>query len=223
MAAIFHIVGLKEWENATKVGSYRASSLDTEGFIHCSKRDQVAGVLERYYRNQSGLLILEIEEERVSSPLKLENTLGGKELFPHLYGPLNVSAVSKVHRLEDWTHLKIFHHSGCSKSRAAYELLIQSGKPFEVVDYLSSPLTREVLETLFSQLSLPPEKVVRTQEQKFKELKLDENPPGSPEEWIAVLIQNPILLERPIVTNGKRAVIGRPPENILALLRTGSG
>lgn len=114
--------------------------------------------------------------------------------------------------------LKIYHNNKCSKSRSAHELLIQSGKPLEVVEYLTTPPTAAELEEILKLLGLPPEKIVRTGEARFQELGLDKSPPTSRDAWIQVLVANPILIERPIVTNGTCAVIGRPPERVLELI-----
>ena len=87
---IYHIVSRESWDAALVQGEYRAPSLITEGFIHCSDEDQVMGSAERYYRGQSGLVLLAIDERRLTAPLKYER------LFPHIYGPLNLDAVASV-------------------------------------------------------------------------------------------------------------------------------
>ena len=67
-----------------------------EGFIHFSKQEQVKGVLERYYKGQIDLLLLQVEESKLTANLKYELALSVNELFPHLFGPLNLDAVITV-------------------------------------------------------------------------------------------------------------------------------
>ena len=114
--------------------------------------------------------------------------------------------------------LTLFHNSQCSKSRAALALLEQSGREFEVVAYLDTPPTAALLDRLLTQLGMGPEQLVRRGEDLYEELGLEKNPPASRSEWIELLINHPVLIERPIVTDGTRTVVGRPPENVKALL-----
>ena len=88
-----------------------------------------------------------------------------------------------------------------------------------MVNYLENPPTVAELERLTKQLSLAAEAIVRKKEPRFQELGLNKNPPKSVAAWLKILSDNPILIERPIVTNGIRAVLGRPPENVLELLK----
>jgi uncharacterized protein (DUF952 family) len=90
---IYHITSKKNWDNALEKGYYEAESLLTEGFIHASTNNQVAGVLERYYKGQTGLLKLHIDENKLRVPLKYEIAPSVYELFPHIYGRLNIDAV----------------------------------------------------------------------------------------------------------------------------------
>lgn len=96
---IYHVVTYTNWQNALKLGFYEAESLAAEGFIHTSKATQVAGVLERYYKNQSDLLLLHIEEDKLTAALKYELAPSVNEEFPHIYGRLNVDAVVKIEKL----------------------------------------------------------------------------------------------------------------------------
>ena len=96
---IYHVVTEPNWQNALQQGFYEADSLAKEGFIHTSKATQVAGVLERYYQGQSNLLLLHIEEEKLTAPLKYELAPSDNEEFPHIYGKLNLNAVTKVENL----------------------------------------------------------------------------------------------------------------------------
>jgi uncharacterized protein (DUF952 family) len=98
---IFHIVKRSEWEIAAGRGNYAAESLRAEGFIHCSTHLQVIDTANRFYRGESGLVVLCIEESRLKSELRFEAPLSQHgesmgEMFPHLYGELNVDAVIRV-------------------------------------------------------------------------------------------------------------------------------
>lgn len=93
---IYHITTKQAWEAAQAKGYYEAPSLQAEGFIHCSKAEQVRGVLERYYSGQKELLKLTIDPEKLASPLKFEMAPSVNEDFPHVYGTINVEAVVEV-------------------------------------------------------------------------------------------------------------------------------
>jgi uncharacterized protein (DUF952 family) len=90
---IYHITTAAAWEKAQTTGAYITDSLSTEGFIHCSTQDQVAGVLDRYYKGQTNLVKLTIEKSKVTSPLIFELATSINEVFPHIHGPINLSAV----------------------------------------------------------------------------------------------------------------------------------
>ena len=92
---IYHITTTAAWEQALLEGAYTADSLAIEGFIHCSTADQVAGVLDRYYKGQTNLVKLTINKSKVTSPLIFELATSINEVFPHIHGPINVSAVVK--------------------------------------------------------------------------------------------------------------------------------
>lgn len=101
---IFHITLRTAWDHAQERGDYRAESLATEGFIHCSTISQVLPVAENFYKSQSGLVLLVIEPTLLSSDLIWEAPAGGSpppgvpkgDPFPHIYGPINLDAVVKV-------------------------------------------------------------------------------------------------------------------------------
>ena len=105
---IFHITSRAAWEEAQAKGEYRADSLTTDGFIHCSTLSQVLPVANNFYKGQSGLILLEIEPTLLSQDLKWEPPSGGApppgvpvgDQFPHIYGPINLNAVLKVVDLE---------------------------------------------------------------------------------------------------------------------------
>lgn len=95
MKTILHITQRQQWEEAKVIGSYRADSLETEGFIHCSKSTQIVKVANRFFFNQKSLILLFIDSDRVKAEIRYEEAEIG-ELFPHIYGELNVDAVYKV-------------------------------------------------------------------------------------------------------------------------------
>jgi uncharacterized protein (DUF952 family) len=97
---IIHITSRKAWIDATRLGAFSAPSLETEGFIHGSTLKQVLPVAAKYYKGQTGLVLLEIDPKRLTSELKWEPPTGGPlpgvpegDTFPHIYGPINLDAV----------------------------------------------------------------------------------------------------------------------------------
>ena len=90
---IYRIAEQADWTAAQKTGHFASPDLTTEGFIHFSARSQVQGVSERYYAQRTGLWLLAVDESRLTVPLRWENTTGGTELFPHVYGPVPLEAV----------------------------------------------------------------------------------------------------------------------------------
>ena len=96
---IYHVVSEINWQKAVLQGFYEAESLALEGFIHTSKAEQVQGVLERYYQGQRDLLLLHIDETKLTAPLKYELAPSVNETFPHIYGRLNLNAVIKIEKL----------------------------------------------------------------------------------------------------------------------------
>jgi len=116
------------------------------------------------------------------------------------------------------TKITIYHNPRCSKSRQTLDLIKKCDLEPEVILYLEQPPTPSKLDALFSAMGKAPLEVMRTKEARFKELglaKTDDRPRG---EWLRLISENPILLERPIVVNGHKVVIGRPPENVLDIL-----
>ena len=100
MALIFHLTYKDAWEAARPAGEYAASSLAEEGFIHCSKDiPQLLKVAGRLYPGETGLLVLDVDLERLTSPLKNEPSRSG-EIYPHIYGILNADAVVRERVLE---------------------------------------------------------------------------------------------------------------------------
>ena len=90
---ILHITDKKTWAEAQQAGVYHGDSLEKEGFIHCCQLAQVDQVLEKWFPDAADLIILEIETDALQADLVHENLEGGQELFPHIYGPINLNAV----------------------------------------------------------------------------------------------------------------------------------
>jgi arsenate reductase len=111
----------------------------------------------------------------------------------------------------------IYHNPRCSKSRQALGLLTERGLEPQVIDYLKTPPDRKTLEGLLKLLGIGPRELMRKNEPEYRSASLDD-PTLSDEQLIAVLLEHPILIERPIVVTNGRAVIGRPPERVLDLL-----
>jgi uncharacterized protein (DUF952 family) len=97
---VYHITFKTDWDAALEKGVYTADSLAGDGFIHASTAAQVIATANRYYPGQTGLVLLEIECRKVPAEIRYENLIGGTELFPHIYGPLNLDAVASVTPLE---------------------------------------------------------------------------------------------------------------------------
>lgn len=112
--------------------------------------------------------------------------------------------------------IKIYHNSRCSKSNAALKEITRSGEPFEVVNYLENVPSVEELKDVLTKLNLKPFDIVRKTEkvylEKYKGKEL------SDEEWINALHENPILIQRPIIVNGDRAVVARSEEAIDSII-----
>lgn len=112
---------------------------------------------------------------------------------------------------------KIFHNPKCSTSRNALALIQASGETPEVVEYLKTPLSREYLVELLDKMQMSPRELMRSKEDVFTELGLD-NPEVSDDQLIDAMVANPILINRPIVVTDKGAVLCRPLERIFEVL-----
>lgn len=99
MPIIYHITTEGEWKKAQEKGFYESPSLSREGFIHCSQPEQVPGVLQRYFRDQQNLVQLEIDTGKLQSPFYYEWSPSVADTFPHIYGPVNIDAVTSVRQL----------------------------------------------------------------------------------------------------------------------------
>lgn len=93
---IYHITTKEHWEEAEKKGEYKHASLQKDGFIHASDRDELITTAELYFKDLPNLVLLAINPEMVTSPIKYELSPERNSLFPHIFGPLNVDAVVKV-------------------------------------------------------------------------------------------------------------------------------
>lgn len=113
--------------------------------------------------------------------------------------------------------IEIYHNNRCSKSRCALDLLNKNGEELIIHDYLKTPPTKKQLKDLLAKLGIKASELVRKNEalfiEKFKDKKFTET------EWITILSENPILIERPIVVDGYGAIIARPPELLEEFLK----
>ncbi|MFC3559334.1 arsenate reductase (glutaredoxin) [Pedobacter jamesrossensis] len=112
--------------------------------------------------------------------------------------------------------IQIYHNNRCTKSRQALQELENSGQPFEVVYYLEAPLNKAELKELIAKLNIKPFELIRKSEKIFTENYKDKT--LSDAEWIDAMVKNPILIERPIVVSGDKAVVARPTERIKEVL-----
>lgn len=112
--------------------------------------------------------------------------------------------------------MKIYHNPRCQKSREALSILEDKGLKPEIVLYLEQPLSRAELQNLLKMLDMLPSELIRREEPLFRENFKDKE--LSETEWLEVLLENPRLMQRPIIVKGGRAVVGRPPERVQELL-----
>ena len=111
----------------------------------------------------------------------------------------------------------ILHNPRCSKSRQALDLLQQHGIAPQIIEYLQTPPNAAELERILSMLAMEPRDLMRREEPEYLQQQLD-NPTFSREQLIAAMQAHPKLIQRPIVISGNKAIIGRPPENVLPIL-----
>ncbi len=98
---IYHVAKQTEWEAAQPVGEYAPAAYPHEGFIHACSAGQVEGVLERHFKNVSGLLLLHIDEKKLTAPHNFVFVPAVNDEFPHIHGTINNSAVTAVTIIED--------------------------------------------------------------------------------------------------------------------------
>ena len=110
--------------------------------------------------------------------------------------------------------LKIYHNPRCSKSRQTLQLIEEAGHSVEIIEYLKTPLSESDIKQLLTLLAIKPIEMMRTKEAEFKEQNLKT---ADDDTLIQAMVNTPKLIERPIVTSEDKAVIGRPPENVLSL------
>lgn len=113
--------------------------------------------------------------------------------------------------------ITIYHNARCKKSREGLELLNDSGEDFEVREYLKEPVSEEELKEILEKLGMAPIELVRTDEKIWKEHYNGKD--LSDDELVRVMVENPKLIQRPIVVKGNSAVVGRPAEKIKDLLK----
>jgi arsenate reductase len=123
-----------------------------------------------------------------------------------------------LHEFPEWhaEPVTLYHNPACSKSREALALLQQSGIQPRVVEYLRTPPGAAELTAIIAKLGIAPLDLIRKGEAVFQEKYRDQT--LSDAEWIAAMVADPILIERPIAVRGSRAELGRPPANIKRLL-----
>ena len=114
-------------------------------------------------------------------------------------------------------HVTIYHNPRCSKSRRTLELIRSRGIEPEIIEYLKTPPDSESFRKMLGMLGLEPRQIMRTKEKEYREKGLDNETLGN-DELIAAMQDDPILIERPIVIADNKAVIGRPPENVLDII-----
>ena len=111
----------------------------------------------------------------------------------------------------------ILHNPRCSKSRQSLELLTNNGVDVQVILYLEDPPTSSEIKNILKKLNLSPSEILRRGETRFKELAISLEDIDD-DQLIKLMAENPILIERPIIFNEIKAVIGRPPENTLDMI-----
>ncbi len=111
----------------------------------------------------------------------------------------------------------IYHNPSCSKCRQTLELLQQKGCETEIIEYLKTPPSKQQLKEILALLKLEPRQLMRTHEAEYQALGLD-NLDLDTDQLIDAMVNNPKLIERPIIISNGKATIGRPPVNVLDIL-----
>lgn len=111
----------------------------------------------------------------------------------------------------------IYHNPRCGKSRQTLKLLQEQGIDPTIVEYLKTPPTADELKAILKKLNMEPRDLMRTKEKMYKELGIKDGN-HTRDELIQLLVEHPILIERPIVIHGRQAALGRPPEAVLGIL-----
>ncbi|EKE86858.1 arsenate reductase (glutaredoxin) [Idiomarina xiamenensis] len=114
------------------------------------------------------------------------------------------------------SQVTIYHNPRCSKSRQTLSLLEQQGVPLTIVEYLKTPPSAPELQSILDKLGYQPKALMRKKEEIYQSLGLADE--DDAEVLLTAMVNNPKLIERPIVVNGDKAAIGRPPEAVLDIL-----
>jgi uncharacterized protein (DUF952 family) len=147
---IYHIARKAEWDEALRQGGYEPASLRTEGFVHCSTLEQTLGTANRFFRGQLDLVLLCIEPSRLTAEVRLEPPADvseerARELFPHVYGPINLDAVIKVVAFPCEADGSFRLPEGLPGSRAPYKYLLSiPERVIRSLSALSGGLLREI-------------------------------------------------------------------------------
>ena len=123
---------------------------------------------------------------------------------------------------ESPARVTIYHNPRCSKSRTALQLLCDRGIEPTVVEYLQTPPDAKTLDRLLTLLKMEPRDLMRKGEQEYRALKLAD-PKLTRAQLIAAMVKHPILIERPIVVSGQKAIVARPPERVAEVVRLVTG
>lgn len=94
---IYHIAYQADWNSQSESVEYTLNSLDTDGFIHCSKLEQVPATLKRFFAERKDILLFKIDTKRLNSPLIYEASADGSGFFPHSFGPINKSSIIETY------------------------------------------------------------------------------------------------------------------------------
>ncbi len=113
--------------------------------------------------------------------------------------------------------ITIYHNPRCSKSRKTLQLIEENNSGVEIIEYLKSPPSKSEFKNILKALNMKPREVLRKNEPEYKALGLDDQS-LSEDQIIDLMLANPMIIERPIVVAGNRAVLGRPPENVLDII-----
>ena len=114
--------------------------------------------------------------------------------------------------------VSMFHNPKCSKSRETLKLLNEEGIEPDIILYLTTPPTQKELFEILKKLKMKPKELIRFKEPAAEKLKIKSSDNRPDADWVKLMVENPILIERPIVITSEKAVIGRPPEKVLDLI-----
>ena len=121
-------------------------------------------------------------------------------------------SLKNIKTFNSTTMIKVLHNNTCSKSRAILEHLDENNVPFEIIDFIETPLTELELKTLLKKLNTDVQGLIRRNDRLYQERYMGKN--FSEDEWIKILVENPSLIQRPILIKGSVAMVGRPIENV---------